>query len=197
MADAYKPAHGPGRELRAESERGWAIWITGLPSSGKSTIARLLAKRLGEMGIKVQVLESDELRRVLTPKPKYTEEERDWFYGVMAWIGWLLVRNGVNVIFDATANKRAYRERARRLIGPGRFMEVYVRCPLEVCMARDVKGIYKLALEGKASTVPGLQVPYEEPLRPDVVVDTSEMRPEECVKLVLKRLLERFYGQGG
>jgi len=149
------------------------------------------------MGIKVQVLESDELRRVLTPKPKYTEEERDWFYGVMAWIGWLLVRNGVNVIFDATANKRAYRERARRLIGPGRFMEVYVRCPLEVCMARDVKGIYKLALEGKASTVPGLQVPYEEPLRPDVVVDTSEMRPEECVKLVLKRLLERFYEQNG
>ena len=197
MADAYKPAHGPGRELRAESGGGWAIWITGLPSSGKSTIARLLAKRLGEMGIKVQVLESDELRRVLTPKPKYTEEERDWFYGVMAWIGWLLVRNGVNVIFDATANKRAYRERARRLIGPGRFMEVYVRCPLEVCMARDVKGIYKMALKGEATTVPGLQVPYEEPSEPAVVVDTSEMGPEECVKLVLKRLLERFYGQGG
>ena len=174
--------------------KGWAVWITGLPSSGKSTIARGLAGRLASMGIRVQVLESDELRRVLTPRPTYTEEERDWFYSVMAWIGWLLVRNGVNVIFDATANKRAYRERARRLIGPGRFMEVYVRCPLEVCMARDTKGIYRMALEGKARTVPGLQVPYEEPLEPDVVVDTSEMGPEECVEAVLKCLLERFYG---
>jgi len=175
---------------------GWAIWITGLPSSGKSTISRLLAKKLEEKGIRAQVLESDELRRVLTPRPKYTEEERDWFYHVMAWIGWLLVKNGTNVIFDATANKRAYRERARQLIGPERFAEVYVRCPLEVCMARDVKGIYKLALEGKASTVPGLQVPYEEPLDPAVVVDTSVMGPEECVELIMRKILELFYGGG-
>ena len=183
---------------RPEERRswGWAIWITGLPSSGKSTIARGLAERLAEMGIRAQVLESDELRRVLTPEPTYTEQERDWFYNVMAWIGWLLVKNGVNVIFDATANKRAYRERARELIGPERFAEVYVRCPLEVCMARDVKGIYKLALEGKASTVPGLQAPYEEPLEPAVVVDTSEMEPEECVELVLRKVLELFYGGG-
>jgi len=146
------------------------------------------------MGIRVQILESDELRRILTPNPTYTDEERDWFYKVMAWIGWLLVKNGVNVIFDATANRRTYRERARRLVGPDRFMEVYVRCPLEVCMGRDKKGIYKLALEGKAKTVPGLQAPYEEPLEPDVVVDTSEMGPGECVKAVLKALLDRFYG---
>ncbi|HDI01928.1 MAG TPA: adenylyl-sulfate kinase [Candidatus Bathyarchaeota archaeon] len=173
--------------------RGWAIWITGLPSSGKSTIAHLLVEKLSNMGIKVQVLESDELRRVLTPRPKYTEEERDWFYNVMAWIGWLLVRNGVNVIFDATANRRAYRERARRLIGADRFMEVYVRCPIRVCMERDVKGIYKLALEGKASTVPGLQVPYEEPVKPDVVVDTDRMSPEECADVILRHILKRFY----
>jgi len=149
---------------------------------------------LVKMGIKVQVLESDELRRILTPNPTYTDEEREWFYNVMAWIGWLLVKNGVNVIFDATANRRAYRERARRLIGPDRFMEIYVRCPLEVCMRRDEKGIYKLALEGKAKTVPGLQAPYEEPLKPDVVVDTSEKGPDECVKEVLRAVLDRFYG---
>ena len=113
----------------------------------------------------------------------------------MAWIGWLLVKNGVNVIFDATANKRAYRERARELIGPGRFAEIYVRCPLEVCMARDVKGIYKMALKGEATTVPGLQVPYEEPSEPAVVVDTSEMGPEECVNKILKFVLSHFYGR--
>ena len=176
--------------------QGWAIWITGLPSSGKSTIAHGLARRLAEMGIRAQVLESDELRRVLTPKPTYTEQERDWFYGVMAWIGWLLVRNEVNVIFDATANKRAYRERARRLIGPERFMEVFVRCPIEVCMRRDRKGLYKMALEGKIKSLPGLQAPYEEPLEPDVIVDTSSTGPEECVEAVLKKLLEKFYGEG-
>ena len=174
---------------------GWAVWLTGLPASGKSTIARGVAERLAEMGIQVQVLESDELRRVLTPKPTYSEEERDWFYHVMAWIGWLLVKNGVNVIFDATANRRAYRERARRMIGPERFMEIYVRCPLEICMQRDRKGIYRLALEGKAKTVPGLQAPYEEPLEPDLVVDTDRLRPDECVELVLKAILKRFYGR--
>jgi len=178
--------------MSERQEKGWAVWITGLPSSGKSTIARGLAEKLARMGIRVQVLESDELRRVLTPRPTYTEEERDWFYGVMAWIGWLLVKNGVNVIFDATANRRRYRERARELIGPDRFMEVYVKCPLEVCMERDRKGIYKLALEGRAKTVPGLQAPYEEPLNPDVVVDTSTMAPEECVETVLRALVERF-----
>jgi len=149
---------------------------------------------LAQLGVRVQVLESDELRRVLTPEPTYTERERDWFYGVMAWIGWLLVKNGANVIFDATANRRAYRERARRMIGPERFMEVYVRCPVEVCMRRDRKGLYKMALEGKIKSLPGLQAPYEEPLEPDVVVDTSSMGPEECVEAVLKKVLQRFYG---
>jgi len=182
------------REKGRQAIKGWAVWLTGLPASGKSTIARLVAERLKQKGIRVQVLESDELRRVLTPKPTYSEEERDWFYNVIAWIGWLLVKNGVNVIFDATANKRAYRERARCLIGPGRFMEIYVRCPLEVCMRRDKKGIYRLALEGKAKTVPGLQAPYEEPLRPDLIVDTDRMGPEECAEAVLKAILKRFYG---
>jgi len=167
---------------------GWALWLTGLPSSGKSTIARALAERLGRMGVRVQILETDELRKVLTPNPRYTEEERDFFYNAMVYIGTLLVRNGVNVIFDATANRRRYREWARSRIG--RFAEVYVKCPLEVCMERDVKGIYRAALEGKAKTVPGLQAPYEEPLNPEVVVETDRMTVEECVEKILTELSE-------
>jgi len=173
---------------------GWALWLTGLPSSGKSTIARALAERLGRMGVRVQILETDELRKVLTPNPRYTEEERDFFYNAMVYIGTLLVRNGVNVIFDATANRRRYRDRARKQIR--RFAEVYVKCPLTVCMERDVKGIYKAALEGRAETVPGLQAPYEEPINPEVVVETDRMTVDECVEKILTELSE-FFGLGG
>jgi len=173
---------------------GWAVWLTGLPSSGKSTIAKALARRLEELSVRVQILETDELRKVLTPNPRYTEEERDFFYNAMVYIGTLLVKNGVNVIFDATANRRRYRDRARKQIR--RFAEVYVKCPLKVCMERDVKGIYKAALEGRAKTVPGLQAPYEEPLNPEVVVETDRMTVEECVERILRELSGLFGVEG-
>jgi adenylylsulfate kinase len=145
---------------------GFAIWMTGLPASGKSTITRELLKQLAARNIHAVVLESDEMRKILTPEPTYSPEERDRFYRMMALTGDLLVRQNVNVIFDATANKREYRDQARALIP--RFLEVYVRCPLEVCMKRDPKGIYSRAASGSASFVPGMQVSYESPLKPDV-----------------------------
>lgn len=165
---------------------GWVIWVTGLPSSGKSTLARGLAERLKGLGIRVEVLESDELRRVLTPSPSYSEEERRWFYGVLVYIASLLARNGVNVIIDATGNRRIYRDLARRRFK--RFVEVYARCPLEVCMKRDVKGLYKRALEGRITTLPGLQRPYEEPTNPEITVDTDRLSPEKAVEAVLEGL---------
>lgn len=167
-------------------KEGWAIWITGLPSSGKSTIARMLSERLNSLGIHVQILESDELRKILTPNPRYTEEERDTFYRAIVYIGWLLVKNGVNVIFDATANKRKYREDARRMID--RFMEVYLECPLELCIARDRKGLYRRALAGDIKTLPGLQVSYEEPLTPDLKLNTAVNDPESCVEAIIEAM---------
>jgi adenylylsulfate kinase len=171
--------------------KGWAVWITGLPSSGKSTIAKALKRGLEERDFDVQILESDELRRILTPSPSYTEEERDTFYGALVYIGELLINNGVNVIFDATANKRRYRDEARRRIK--RFLEVYVKCPLEVCIARDVKGIYRQALKGEASTVPGLQSSYEEPLKPDVTTDSTRESPEKAAHRIIGALRERGF----
>lgn len=150
---------------------GWAVWITGLPASGKSTIAQSLVKTLEDRGGQVQVLESDVLRKIFTPQPRYTPEERETFYQGMIHIGVLLTSNGVNVIFDATANRRRWRDEARERIP--RFMEVYVDTPLEVCMNRDPKGIYHKASEGKASTVPGKQEAYESPEAPEVRVDGS------------------------
>lgn len=165
----------------------FAIWITGLPASGKSTIAGSLCARLSERGVDCAVLESDELRRVLTPDPRYDPEERERFYGAMIYIGELLVRHGVPVIFDATANRRVWRDRARREIS--RFMEVYTECPLEICMARDPKGIYRRGRES-GGTVPGLGEPYEAPLSPELTIRCDREEPEGAALRIVSRLAE-------
>jgi adenylylsulfate kinase len=169
---------------------GFCVWLTGLPSSGKSTIAKILKNKLEQENLIVHVIESDELRKILTPKPTYSSEERDWFYSVIVYFAKILVSYGINVIIDATGNKRKYREEARRNIK--KFMEVYVKCPLEVCIKRDVKGIYKLAFEGKAKTVPGLQDVYEEPIDPDVIVETDKQEAQECAEIIFRKIRERF-----
>jgi len=170
--------------------KGFAIWVTGLPASGKTTLARAVEKRLYQWyGVKVVRLESDELRKILTPHPTYSVEERDWFYNVLVFMGELLTKNGINVIFDATGNRRAYREKARRLIK--KFMEVYTKCSLDVCKQRDVKGIYERALRGLATTVPGIQEPYEEPEAPELIINTETTTPEEGAEHVIAKLKEQ------
>lgn len=173
---------------------GFAVWITGLPASGKSTIAGALVRELSSRGVNAAVLESDALRRVLTPRPTYTEEERDVFYGAMIFMGRLLAGHGVAVIFDATGHRRAYRDRARQQIV--RFVEVYVDCPLDVCAARDPKGIYRRAREGAAITVPGMQVAYEPPEKPEVVVHGDRENPEEAARRVVDTLVQKGYLAG-
>ncbi|HET7058991.1 MAG TPA: adenylyl-sulfate kinase [Nitrospiraceae bacterium] len=161
----------------------FAIWITGLPASGKSTITAALRLRLEATGLRVEVLESDAVRHILTPSPSYSHEERDLFYRALAFVGSRLVVHGVTVIFDATAGKQAYREFARRLIA--RFIEVAVECPLEVCMARDQKGTYRKGLAGESKTVPGLQVPYEAPLTPDLRIESEHISPTAAADRIL------------
>jgi adenylylsulfate kinase len=175
------------------SRRGpaFAVWITGLPASGKSTIAAKLATQLLDRGVDVALLESDELRKILTPHPRYDPGERDTFYRQMVYIGALLIRHGVPVIFDATANRRAYRCWAREQIP--QFVEVFVECPLATCVARDPKGIYRQAREGKAETVPGLQAEYEAPKKPEVVVYGDRDAPEEAARRVIAELTKLGY----
>ena len=170
-------------------KQGFAVWITGIPASGKSSIARELVKKLALRGVSAVVLESDEMRTILTPVPTYDEKERDAFYRSLAQIGGVITRNGVPVIFDATAHKRAYREFARSLIP--HFVEAYVKCPLEICMKRDPKGIYARAAAGKTGTVPGIQATYEPPHNPDITMD-GRNPPEtsaDAVVNTLKQLL--------
>jgi len=171
--------------------QGFAVWLTGLPASGKSTVAEALRGELDARGVNVAVLESDALRRILIPNPGYGDAERDVFYEGMAYIGVLLTRHGVSVIFDATANRRAYRDRARRQIPE--FLEVHVDCPLPVCESRDPKGIYRKAREGKAPNVPGVQAEYEPPPAPDLVVRGDREMPGDAARRIVSALIEKGY----
>ena len=146
------------------------------------------------------MLQLDEIRRVITPRPKYTEDEREIVYASLAYMAKLLSECGVNVMVDATANRRRYRDLARSLAP--KFAEVYVVAPLEVCIARESerkaqfspKDIYKKAMTENAS-IPGVNIAYEEPLAPEVVVDSAKLSPGQSAELVAGRVLELF-GQG-
>jgi adenylylsulfate kinase len=166
-----------------------AIWITGLPGCGKSTIAEGLKRRYPGFVI----LGSDELRRVVTPKPTYSEDERDIVYRCLVYAAKILTDLGHDVIIDATGNLRRWRELARELIHG--FAEVYLKCPLAECQRRemsrrDTHGApidnYRKGREGWP--VPGLTVPYEEPENPEVVLETDKMCVEDTVKTLIERL---------
>lgn len=172
-------------------EPGFAIWITGLPASGKSSLAAALVEKLAEKNIHVQVLESDAMRQVLTPDLGYDRGDRAHFYHLLCVVGELLVRNGINVIYDATAAERRFREDARRRLP--KFIEVYVRCPLEECVRRDPKHIYEKARQGIYSNVPGIQAPYEPPLNPEVEVDTTTHEIAEEAEAVLCTLRDKGF----
>lgn len=167
--------------------QAFAVWITGLPASGKSTITAALQSQLNDRGVDVAVLESDALRKVFVGD--YDAGGRDAFYRQMVFVGALLAEHGIPVIFDATANRRAYRDRARREIA--RFLEVYLDVPLATCMVRDPKGIYRNAASGRAENVPGLQVPYEPPAEPDVVVHGEN--PGADARRIIEKLVEKGY----
>lgn len=171
-----------------KTRAAFGVWITGLPASGKSTIAAKLSAQLNARGVDVAVLESDELRKIFTPSPRYDSTERDMFYRQMVYVGALLTQHGVPVVFDATANRRIYRQWARQQIH--RFVEVYVECPLATCIARDPKGVYRRGREGEAQAVPGLQAPYEAPENPEIVLYGDREAPEDAARRVIMKLVE-------
>lgn len=174
----------------------WVAWLTGLPGSGKSSVGREVALRLTRRGMHVRVLELDEIRRVVTPSPRYTAEEREVVYRALAYMAWLLYREGVSVIIDATAHRRQFRDTARALIPA--FAEIFLQASLSACLARakDRHGSYAPAdVYGQAgckgSTVPGVDEVYEPPLHPEFALDTDELDVTHTADRVV-RFLEMF-----
>ena len=183
--------------MESLSFMAWVVWFTGLPGCGKTTIAQRVKAKLSEKKIDAKILQLDEIRRTITPQPRYTEEERDIVYASLAYMAKLLADEGVNVMVDATANRRRYRDFARRLVP--NFGEVFIRADLETCMAREArrkaefspKGIYKKAA-GEKAAVPGVNVAYEEPLSPEIEVDTMKMTADESASFIAEKILQIF-----
>nr|HDO81153.1 adenylyl-sulfate kinase [Candidatus Bathyarchaeota archaeon] len=166
---------------------GVVVWLTGLPGSGKTTLARSLERELREKGVKVEVLDGDDVRKWLSPEAGFSREDRERHLKRVAHVSRLLARNGVTVIASFVSPYRHVRREVRRIIEEEglRFIEVYVKCSLETCLKRDPKGLYKKALKGEVKDMTGIQDAYEEPLNPDVVVDTEREGVSECTRKIL------------
>ena len=170
---------------------GYTIWFTGLSGAGKSTLAEILARRLKELNRNVEVLDGDIVRTHLSKGLGFSREDRDTNIKRIAFVCSLLTRNGVVCISAAIAPYHEAREWARKEIG--NFVEVYVKCPLEVCRQRDVKGLYKLVDEGKIKNFTGVDDPYEEPEHPELVIETDKETVEESVSRIFAKLTELGY----
>jgi adenylylsulfate kinase len=168
----------------------WVVWLTGPPASGKTALAAALRERLGEDGVRPVILESDALRKVLTPEPSYEPAERDRFYEMVADLAALVGEQGFPVIVDATAPRRAHRNRLRGRVRD--FLEILVATPLDVRQRRDPKGLYARARLGEAPHLPGSTEAYEEPEKPDLVV-SGMTPPEDGARSVAALLRERGF----
>ncbi|HEX4514370.1 MAG TPA: adenylyl-sulfate kinase [Polyangiaceae bacterium] len=168
------------------------IWFTGLSGAGKTTITDALAPELRARGERVEVLDGDVVRTNLSKGLGFSREDRDTNIARIAFVADLLARNGVTVVVAAISPYRNTRDAARALIEKNaRFVEVHVAPPLETCIERDVKGLYKKAIAGELKGFTGISDPYEEPLDPEVRIDTSRVSVAEAVTTLLGIVEER------
>ena len=167
---------------------GRTIWLTGLPSAGKSTIAEIVADELRGRGERVEVLDGDIIRTYLSRGLGFSKEDRDENIRRIGFVASLLARNGVNVLVAAISPYREVRDEVRALHGPGEFLEVHVATPVEVCEERDVKGLYAKARRGEITGFTGIDDPYEEPVNPEVRLDAHRESPAESAQRILEVL---------
>jgi adenylylsulfate kinase len=163
---------------------GVVVWLSGLPASGKSTLARRIAAALSEQERPVAVLDGDEMRAVLVPHAGHDEAARDAFYGILGRLAGALARQGLCVLVPATSHRRRWREQARA--EAPRYLEILVDVPLAICAERDPKGLYAAARRGEAPHLPGVGTTFEPPPKPDVVAHGGN--DDDALRDVLARL---------
>lgn len=173
------------------ADRGFTVWFTGLSGAGKSTLAERLAPILKERGHKVEILDGDVVRTNLSKGLGFSKEDRDTNILRIGFVAHLLTRNGVAVITAAISPYREIRDQVRAQIGD--MIEVYAKCSLEELTRRDVKGLYEKALRGEIQNFTGISDPYEEPLNPDVIVETDKETVDESLSKIVACLEAKGY----
>lgn len=171
--------------------KGVTVWFTGLPSSGKSTIARLLERQFHKWQLKVELLDGDVIRTNLSKGLGFSREDRDINIKRIGFVCNLLTRNGIAALASVVSPYREARDYNRKLIG--QFVEVYVKATPAACETRDVKGLYKKARAGELKGFTGVDDPYEEPLKAEVVCETENETPEQSAEKVIRKLEELGY----
>ncbi len=171
--------------------QGFTVWFTGLSGAGKSTIAEALEPALRARGVSVEILDGDIVRTNLSKGLGFSKEDRDTNILRIGFVAHLLSRNGVGVITSAISPYREIRDQVREQNGD--FIEVFVKCPLEELIRRDVKGLYEKAIKGEIKNFTGVSDPYEEPLKPEVTVETDKETVEESTAKVLAAIEQRGY----
>lgn len=175
---------------RLLGQKGAVLWFTGLSGSGKSTLANAVQERLYEMGHLTYVLDGDNIRHGLNKNLGFSPEDREENIRRIGEVSKLFADAGLIAMTAFISPYRADRDKARALVPEGRFIEIYVKVPLEVAEERDPKGLYKKARAGEIKEFTGIDAPYEEPLKPELVIDTSELNLEESVDKVIDYLQE-------
>jgi len=171
--------------------KAFCLWFTGLSGSGKSTVAELVEKKLKEKGLDLQHLDGDVVRQDLTKDLGFSKEDRDKNIQRVSFVAELLDSHGIPVITTFISPFREERQHAREKID--NFIEVYVKCPLQVCEKRDVKGLYKKARAGQIPSFTGISQPYEEPEHPEIVLETDKETIEESAQKVINYLIKKGF----
>jgi adenylylsulfate kinase len=175
----------------APEEPGFVAWIEGIPCAGKTTLSSAVAQALRSAGRKVEVLDGDEVRRMFSPELGFSRKDREFHARRVSYVARMLARNGVAVLVAMITPYETSRQAARATVGD-RFEEIWLRCPVEVARNRDTKGLYRKDGSPAVGKVTGLDDPFEEPLTPDLVVDTSS----DSVATSTRKIVEHLRGRG-
>lgn len=167
-------------------QKGFTLWFTGLSGAGKTTASKIVEKELRARGYKIEMLDGDVVRENLSKGLGFSKEDRDTNIRRIGFVCELLTRNDVIAITAAISPYRAVRDENRARIG--RFIEVYAKCPIAVLAERDVKGLYKKALAGEIKNFTGIDDPYEEPLNPEIVIESDKETPEQSAQKIIAYL---------